>query len=251
MPSPHIIRKVILPGSQQAFRNLYSFDFDGIDEYMSVPHHASISFDRLDPFTYSVWVNMDSIAGTTFFFEKLDATRNIGQDLWTQSSGQIRLWHGNNGANTIFVRTEAVLTIGTTYNIIWAYNGNGLASGVTIYLNGISQPITVIANTLTLTTLNALPLFMGSSNSPSNFINSRMDEKSIWNKAFNQAEATELYNEGIPADLLRHSAASNLVMWLSDVSSFSGGVWTLTDMSVNSNDASSVNMEQMDRVAGL
>jgi hypothetical protein len=49
-----------------------------------------------------------------------------------------------------------------------------------------------------------------------------MNQVSIWNKALSQAEVTEVYNSGIPADLDNHSAAADVLSWwfLSDPTNF-------------------------------
>ena len=35
------------------------YNFDGVNEYLTIPKTDSINFERTDPFSFSIWLNTD------------------------------------------------------------------------------------------------------------------------------------------------------------------------------------------------
>ena len=100
------------------------------------------------------------------------------------------------GPNLIRVYTYPISYISTNINIVtgqWyyvtvTYNGNGLASGVNIYINGVAQSIYTEYNDLSSqsTTVSA-PLVIGSGS------NCILDDMRIYSRVLTQTEITNLY----------------------------------------------------------
>ena len=130
------------------------------------------------------------------------------------------------------------------------YNGSSLAAGVVLYINGAVDPPTVFADTLAGSILTAEPFRVGSRGGPQpNPWNGNLDEVAVWDAVLTLAEIAAVYNAGVPADLLLHSRAANLVGWwrMGDGDTFP----TLQDSSVSGFDGTMINMEVGDIVADV
>ena len=79
----------------------------------------------------------------------------------------------------------------------------------------------------------------------------QLSNLSIWNTALTSSQVSEIYSEGVPQNLLNHSAASSLINWwqLGSNSSFSTN-WTLLDEK-SSNNGTSKNMLENAIVDGV
>ena len=71
--------------------------------------------------------------------------------------GAASLWIGNTfagvSASQILVRGSTVLTNGTGYVLIVNYDGSGTAAGVSMYLNGVAETMTVVGDSLVTGTI--------------------------------------------------------------------------------------------------
>ena len=78
--------------------------------------------------------------------------------------------------------------------------------------------------------------------------NGNIDEVGFFNTNLSAAGITEIYNNGKPKNLLKHSANQNLVSYfgMGDKDTFDGTNWTLIDKK-GTNNGTSVNMEESDR----
>jgi hypothetical protein len=82
------------------------------------------------------------------------------------------------------------------------YDGSGDASGVTMYVDGVSQTLDVQNDTLTSDTSNvANAAIMSRSGGAQNAGPGNVDEVSIWDVELSASEVTTVYNSGVPIDL--------------------------------------------------
>ena len=76
-----------------------------------------------------------------------------------------------------------------------------------------------------------------------------IDEVAIWNRTLSPTEITEIYNLGTPINLASYNPSN---WWrMGDGDTWNGSTWTLTDNGSGGNDATSVNMEEADRVTDV
>lgn len=199
--------------------NGLSIDMDGVDEFVSVPNHASINFTGAAPFSLSIWAKKSAGAD--------------GSLMSKVSAGLVGYLFnlGDTYADVFFVQSLFVAyiekrftfpssAVGSWHNIVMTYNGSKLASGVKLYYDGVQITSTIVSKdnfTTTMSNTGALgiggiPTFVGT-----NAFKGKLDEASIWNIELSAADVTEIYNLGKPTDLKIHSKyltlASNLVSW--------------------------------------
>ena len=58
-----------------------AYEFDGIDDFLIVPHHNDLNFDLLDDFAVSLWVRADSLQKTPY------RNANVIMSKWIDQSG--------------------------------------------------------------------------------------------------------------------------------------------------------------------
>lgn len=224
-----------------AFANNFSMRFDGVDEYQTVPHNASIQFARTDSFSVSFWAT--TVSGR--FWEKRNGN-NRGYELRTLSGGFQFLYWGTSTSRRIDVTTGSPGGSGFR-NFIVTYNGND-ANNVRIYSNAVSLATTVVLNNLNANESGNVWQNGRSGDGVGSF-SGDMDEMSVWDTDLTPTQVAELYNLGTPTDLTTHSASANLVAWWrqGEGATFTTD-WSIPDDSINSNTATSVNMEFADRI---
>lgn len=230
-------------GGVTPFTNTYSMSFDGVDEYFDVGNPASLQITGA--LTISAWVKTAD-NGDAIIVSKDDQTNrcfSFSANLPGGGSNYTSLYLFNGGAATGVV-SNTLLTAGTWNHVMGVFNPS---TYMRIYVNGV------------LNKENTTSIPASIDNDPANFLIGKgltagyhfygnIDEIAIWNSD-QSANITTIYNSGTPADL---SSLSPVSWWrMGDSGTWNGSTWTLTDNGSGGNDATSVNMEEADRVTDV
>jgi hypothetical protein len=234
------------------FVNTYSMEFDGVDESFTIADNDNLSFGNGvtdSPFSISAWVKMTD--ATRFrIVNKYDS--NLEYLFSTGGTDRIVFnCYDNSASARIGRQYSTALTSfeGQWIHLVATYNGSSSSSGLKIYLNG-SRVDDTDSNSGTYTAMEntTAPLEIGKN--LTTYASGLIDETAIFNTELSASDVTTIYNSGAPADL---SSLSPLSWWrMGDGDTFSNpgglGNWTLTDNGSGGNDATSVNMEEADRL---
>ena len=233
------------------FTNTYSMSFDGVDEYMNVADNDNLSFGNGttdSPFSISAWVKMND--ATRFrIVGKYDS--NLEYLFSTGGTDKIVFnCYDNSTGGRIGRQYSTALTSfeGQWIHLVATYNGSSSSSGLKIYLNG-SRVDDTDSNSGTYTAMEntTAPLEIGKN--LTTYANGLIDETAIFNSELSASDVTAIYNSGVPTDL---TSLSPLSWWrMGDGDTWNGSTWTLTDNGSGGNDATSVNMEEGDRVTDV
>jgi hypothetical protein len=200
------------------FPNLYSMNFDG-DAYLNIDA-VQAALAATTKGVISGWVkpvdatpvaNEDLIA-----FGDTDAVVDFRIDITT--TGKLRVVVRNLAGVRWVLETDAAAFLDN----IWSHfllNMDAIEAG--IYINSIKVPQTFTTSTDKTVYFSGMPSLdngrIGCVNFNSagntNFFNGNMDEVSFWNDDFTLAEIQEIYNGGVPTNLLNHSKIANGVSW--------------------------------------
>ena len=203
----------------------YSFDFDGVDDRISI---SEVVFSS--SFTFSFWVKPANLTNAFVFGDIISNSYFV----WLFSTTQVWLKTNSgsyafseSGGNNIVVDSWQHITITRDgSNNINCYR-NGLAFGSSSTLAGNFE-------------LNSIGEVYSAINSWR--LNGGLDEFAVWDSV---QDASTIYNSGVPTDI---SSLSPLAWYrMGEEATFSGGVWAVPDQ-VGSNDGASVNMGINDRV---
>ncbi len=152
----------------------YALDFDGVDDYVSVPDNSEL--DLSGSFTIEAWVYIESQPTSSQIIVRKYLSSQ-GYLLWLDPTNLELLISGNIAVQT----TANILTPGRWQYIAATFND--ATDEASIYVN--NQKVATATYTGT-TTSNASELYIGSQDGTSRFFNGRIDNVRLWNKAFTQ-----------------------------------------------------------------
>ncbi|MBL1279261.1 MAG: HYR domain-containing protein [Fluviicola sp.] len=161
-----------------------ALQFDGVDEFVNINGQNALDFDNTDAFTIEAWINSNT-GGVQSIVSKLDINTlsHRGYEMWLNGNNLqfylINTWP----ANSINVATNTnPITSGAWHHVAVTYDGSSNANGVTIYIDGVAQAVTIGNNTLSASTLNAtVPVNIGRRPLENIYpFNGTIDEVRIW-----------------------------------------------------------------------
>jgi hypothetical protein len=247
------------------FVDEFSMLFDGVDEYQEVANPVGLSFgDGVTDtgLTISAWLKPINTGGDQWIINRRGGAVFPNKEeyqLGFLADGRMFLTIYSNGqsSNRITAITTTSINYGTYNHLLATYSGSGTFAGVAIYLDGVAQPLTN-SSAGVFVAMNAFnrPLILGKIGFvDSSYFAGNMDEVSMFNIGFSQSDVNEIYNNGLPNDLLQITKAPNLVYWnrQGENAAFDQGLvsWILPDASMMNNTTRSVNMEESDRVTDV
>ena len=243
-----------------SFSNLYSINFDGVDDYVDcgdVLHN-----DGQTPMTLSAWVNISTPASHTRIYTiaskkktrmaPLYAMRGWDIGFITSGAQQNRLQFrivgvdsGGSGIGTIQKKGLGLPFVdGLWHHVVVTYDGSESASGVKFYVDGVEDTLTqTLIDNLSGNSVNDPTVDFKIATAPryggNDFYNGNIDELAIWNTALTSSDITDIYNLGNPADLTSLSPVS---WWRMGDPNGQASYPTITDDGSASNDGTMTNM---------
>ncbi|MFY0608668.1 MAG: BspA family leucine-rich repeat surface protein [Cyclobacteriaceae bacterium] len=166
-------------GTTEAYPG-HALAFDGVDDYVDFGNDPSLNFDNTDAFTFEAWVNT-SASGTQSIFSNYDGAKGYNfeiradGDVWfsfvsTSSSNQIRSF-----------TTYYTLNDGNWHHVAVSYDGGNSASGVSIYVDGISSAVSSDFDNLSASTISTANTTSGAAqNGTIRPFSGQIDELKIW-----------------------------------------------------------------------
>jgi hypothetical protein len=163
-------------------------DFDGTDDYITVPNHSSWASNT--SITYAAWIKTDQIALSKSIINARDSS-NQGFDLdLLGSAGGLRFQSRISGGGT--VSTGNVAT-GSWYHIVGTYDN--VSKELRIYMNGVLGSRT---SCTTCGASSAMALLVGSyeatAGPPANIFDGAIDEVRVYKRALSEQDVRTLYN---------------------------------------------------------
>ena len=219
-----------LKGGGSSFSNLYSIEFDGIDEYMKAPITPEISWDTATIRSYSFWVKINTIGagGFTPLFTGNGGVVGTAFCRWSNSLGTkagalrwaLETWNTTSGC---YISTEKVdgtdPLLPNIYDGLWhhivVYNAvdnhanRGNIVDCEIYLDGSVLTKTIEnVGTASIRGMRGDAIVFGAGNvggsnsTYERYLEGNIDEFAYWdNYELTPTEVTEIWNGGTPTDL--------------------------------------------------
>jgi len=164
-----------------------ALEFDGSDDYMTIPDSAAINFDKDQDFTVSVWVKIPSAdqPDTGFPDNDILAKWNPGVSGYPYT---IRYCDGKifaakyDGTNFPSITSTVSLNDDQFHHVSFVKGGGTLY----LYIDGVLDGS--VPDTTTSTTMNSSDLIIGSRGGVQNFFNGVIDELRIWRNVARTAE---------------------------------------------------------------
>jgi len=218
----------------------YSLDFDGVDDGVNFGDINDVEYN--DSKTFSFWINTtDTNNGIIGKFNG-----STGWNISLNSGGTVSLQMYNSALNRLDVSSTNTINVGAWKHIAIKKTTSSSASGVEIYIDGVSETKIVNDDTLTSTTVTAHDFEFGSSSS---FLNGYLTEISLFDSSLSSLEVADLYNSGVPVDPRNLGLTPSFYTPLVGPNdSYDGTNWTITD-EIAGNNGTSVNMQEADKTS--
>lgn len=220
-----------------SFTNIYSTDFDGVDDYVAIDGISSVFSATAG--SISLWAQIDTTATTGNLFKAYVDGNNTVALLYHASDNEIKLSYKGSGTANTAVSTEAIEGDGLWHHIVGTWNTS--ATEIKLYLDG-SLIQTTSSMTTFVGTLSAASI--GNNAAGGGYFKGNIDEVSLYDETITAAQVTAIYDSGFPNSVITQSG---LVGWwrMGDGATYP----TIPDDSTNSNDGTMTNMASTDIVA--
>jgi hypothetical protein len=214
------------------------WQFDGIDDTITIGdvHDKAAG----TAFSVSGWFATKQGGGAFTSEARLFAKRGASGNfsgwgvLFTSVSAKLVWAYGgpdSGGARRSEIFTNAGWADGNLHNFVCTKSTNNTVTGLKIYVDGVLQSTGINFNTFSGSPVNAVSLAIDQGG----LFKGLLQHMAIWNKELSASEALQIYNNGIPGDLLSTSMAANLEGWWKVDGSDISGINGVEDHSSNNN----------------
>jgi hypothetical protein len=196
-----------LAGGQNAgaagFENLYSTDYDGIDDYIRTDANYTEA-DGESKLTVSAWIKVDTTTTSSSYLCNIlgGSLFQVGIRLQTTTNTQCWFYINNSGGtNRASANLGALKGDGAWHHLLVCADLSLGSGEVEMYLDGVSKTVT---GTITNTTFPAATseLFIGTrADSLTSVYGGHIDEFALWSGTDLRGSVAAIYNGGTPNDL--------------------------------------------------
>ena len=187
--------------------NVYSMEFDGMDDYFSINSSGALDTFHQNPFSISFWFKT-STGGTMILTEKATSSSATSKAFYIYLSSGVILWYGATASPSY---TNGSYNDGNWHHIACVAESDTVAR---IYVDGVDDTNNIAKDRIGTSSVTA-PIILGTTYNQSGFFfNGSMDEFAVFDYALDSGQVDEIYNAtstGKTADL--SSMATPPVAW--------------------------------------
>jgi hypothetical protein len=180
--------------------------FDGSTNYVNGSNASILSFQYNTPFSITAWVRTSNTSSDGFIFAKaLNSGNYTGYYLnISNTSGGCTGESSGKGLPTfalisslgalLQVQASTSVNDGGWHHVAFAYSGNSAPSGITGYVDGVSQSLTTCNNSLGSNTIqSSAPFTVGSRQSGGAMFTGQISDARVYNRVLGATEIAQLY----------------------------------------------------------
>lgn len=178
--------------------------YNGSTSTATAATDTNTNFTGSTPFSICQWVNPSTLAG--FNSELLLANTNATTGIAVELQGalqtpvgayQVFLYSSLTNYIEVSTTSAATIPVGSATLACFTYAATGVASGVTMYLNGVPVAATVVSDTLSGSIASGLPMRIGSGGGPA--FAGAIGRVRIFNRLLSSAEISAMFAAGTTA----------------------------------------------------
>lgn len=170
----------------------HSYSFDGMDDYVYVPHSASLNFSG--EITVSAWINPARVDLEQQSITSKGGGWNRAGWLLTLNNNKVR-WHLGNGATEGMFDTEKPIEPNKWTHVVALWKDGTM----NVYINGAKDNYS--ASWASGLVANAYDLYIGKTDNVPFQFNGMIDDVQIYSKALTDTEILELYANYYPPQI--------------------------------------------------
>jgi len=169
--------------------NAGGLEFDGVDDYVDVPHAATVNVGKTVPATWSLWINLQEINGD-FLGKGEPYTNDLRYEVGTNASNQIGFCTYLSGWHCLY--SSATVALGEWTHVAVTYD----KTAISFFKNGIGEtPQTYSSSNFPETTKNLnIGRYQNNQNDQTsyNYLDGLLDDVRIYNRALSASEVASL-----------------------------------------------------------
>ena len=229
-------RRITLGGGD-VFRDEYSLEFDNTNDYVNLGNVVNLG--STTDFTITCWAKSSDWTNEYIIAKWEDANNRWGMG----TDAFDRLAFNSMGSSSAGIEyTGGTLT---SYENKWVHLTivADRSTDTRGYINGVLDD-TDTGTDPDLDLDNTGNLSIGFNDQGDRYFGGKISEVAIWNTALSAGSVSNIYNNGVPTDLLADSNSANLQGWwrMGDGTEGASGT-TIYDMSANTNNGTMTNMD--------
>jgi len=189
--------------------------FDSNGDYISIANESFFDFERTDPFSISAWFKRASNTTEDDIVEKWNSE---GYDIYFFGGDDYLRFSLDGNNSQAAVRTTSTLNTGTWYHVVATYDGSSSTSGMKLYVDGVSQSLSVVRNDLSETIQNNVKLAIGAENgdfpAASTSFDGEIDDVRVYDRELTAEEVADLYaTNGCEAGKIVYNAGFSVMQY--------------------------------------
>ncbi len=232
-------------GATPSYQNEYSFQFDGIDDYIDCGSFSA--YDNGD-LSASIWIKKSTMGIYEYALSNSGSSVKAGFDIVFENQfRRVSIGRRTRTSDVYSGFLDIGFTLNTWHNIAFTYKDS--TRTLKVYMDGVLQSTTIGSASTNSASSN---LIIGSYQGASNFCSGNIDEVSIFNTELSASDITTIYNSGVPNNL-NDLSTPPLSWWqMGEAATFDGiRDWNLVDQGTGGNDATSQNIAETERVTDV
>ena len=179
--------------------NVYSMEFDGLDDYISITSSGTLDTYHQNPLSISFWFKTTT-GGSKIFTEKATSTSSASRAFYIYISSGAILWYGATASPSY--TNGASYNDGNWHHVACVAESDTVAR---IYVDGVDDTNNIAKDRIGTSGVTA-PIILGTTynQSGSYFYSGLMDEFAVFNYALDSGQVQEIYDAtstGVTADL--------------------------------------------------
>jgi hypothetical protein len=253
------IQAIVTPTQQTDLQNwlctpattqMYKMSFDGGNEYVQTPNNAALDFTNVQAFSAAIWAQSTNYSATQTLLSRraLGTTRGY---VFFLLSGHLHLYLGTSVTNYIYIRTTGVtFTNNVQYLLGFTKDSTSNASGIKLYVDGVSVSTFTIQDNLNGTLSNAQALLIGADNISGWYFTGFLGLARLWGTELTAGQMLTEYQGGTPLNIPQ-LLGSQRFGWKAGQDAYFGQQWVFPEESGNMTNPLpySINSEFADRQA--
>jgi len=184
----------------------YSFELDGIDDYVDCGNSSSLNFDADNAFSISVWFKRQSNANAVAVVDKSLGAPNYSGYMFFIFNNKVYFRIRENSSLQHQINNNNTHPFNTWVHYVVTYDGSraGSAGGLNLYQDGVLQTsVTRTGNFATGTAQTSANFSIGSQESTLSLnFSGGLDEPSVFNSELSASQILNIYNGGEPTTII-------------------------------------------------
>ena len=225
----------------------YSFDYDGVSDYINVGNDPLYNFEKDDAFSISSWFKCGSSSSTQGIVTKANAS-NQGYYLAVASNGKLIFVIRDDNNNAFITFPFPTYNNNQWHHVLVQYDGTNSPSGISMYVDGTHISLSTSgASSLSGSIQVSNDLQIGARNSTA-LINGLIDEPAIFSQNLGSVNASAMYGSGSASDITH---LSPIGWWRAENATFNGSNWSVANAYKKGFNGTSVSMTSGSRVTDI